>query len=125
MSHIPRATKEDDEAMAPPAVVAPQPYMPEEWPDFSKMQVDPDIENKFFHRKKEYDTIMGHLEDEPLTVLLLLGNQNSGKSVSHRQLSIDNLCYLVFTHFTSRSATLTRHFLKLNHAGIIKFHSKA
>lgn len=42
VSHIPPTAKDDD-AIAPPAVAAEQ-YMPEEWPDFSKMKVDPDVE---------------------------------------------------------------------------------
>ncbi|KAG7666833.1 hypothetical protein KSW81_000601 [Nannochloris sp. 'desiccata'] len=75
VAHIPRAAKEDD-AIAP----AGQPHMPEEWPDFSKMEIDPDIENNFFNRKEEYDMIIEHLNGTPKVSLLLLGPKNSGKS---------------------------------------------
>ncbi|KAH7620754.1 hypothetical protein NADE_003367 [Nannochloris sp. 'desiccata'] len=54
--------------------------MPEEWPDFSKMEIDPDIENNFFNRKEEYDMIIEHLNGTPKVSLLLLGPKNSGKS---------------------------------------------
>lgn len=74
VAHIPRAAKEDD-AIAP----AGQPHMPEEWPDFSKMEIDPDIENNFFNRKEEYDMIIEHLNGTPKVSLLLLGPKNSGK----------------------------------------------
>ena len=57
--------------------------MPEVWPDFSKLAVDPDIEEKFFNRKEEYDMITGHLKEQPTVSLLLLGPKNSGKSVRH------------------------------------------
>ena len=61
--------------------------MPEKWPDFSKVEVDPAVRGKFFNRKEEYDMIMGHLKDEPTVSLLLLGPQNSGKSVGHANIS--------------------------------------
>ena len=82
-SYIPRATKDYDDAIAQPAAVAvgENLYMPEEWPDFSKMKVDPNIEYKFFNRNKEYDMIMDHLNGNPSEPLLLLGPINSGKSV--------------------------------------------
>ena len=78
--HIPPTVKDDD-AIAPPAA-ATQPYMPEEWPEFSKKKVDPDVRKKFFNRMEEYDIVMRHLNDEPSKPLLLLGPINSGKSVS-------------------------------------------
>ena len=78
LSHIPRAAK-NDVAMAP----AGQPYMPEAWPDFSKLKVDPDIVEKFFNRKEEYDMIMDHLKRQPTVSLLLLGPMHCGKSVRH------------------------------------------
>ena len=49
----------------------------------SKMKVDPDIEDKFFNRKKGYEMITGHLKGQPKVSLLLLGPKNSGKSVRH------------------------------------------
>jgi hypothetical protein len=85
-AHIPRATKDDGDAIAPPAraaAAAAEPYMPEEWPDFSKKEVVPGISIEFFHRKNEYDMIMAHLDGEPSIPLLLLGPPNSGKSVRH------------------------------------------
>ncbi|KAG7667229.1 hypothetical protein KSW81_000964 [Nannochloris sp. 'desiccata'] len=54
--------------------------MPEEWPDFSKMKVAPNIEYTFFNRNKDYDMIMGHMNGKPSEPLLLLGPINSGKS---------------------------------------------
>ena len=80
-SHILRAAKDGDD-IAQPAAAA-QPYMPEEWPDFSTKEVDPDIERRFFNRKEEYDMIMGDLNNIPKRPLLLLGPVNSGKSVRH------------------------------------------
>ncbi|KAG7669701.1 hypothetical protein KSW81_007849 [Nannochloris sp. 'desiccata'] len=76
--HIPRAAK-DDVAIAQPAAAA-KPYITEEWPDFSKIKVDPYIEDTFFNRKEEYDMIMSHLDRKPTVPLLLLGPKNSGKS---------------------------------------------
>ncbi|KAH7619102.1 hypothetical protein NADE_005949 [Nannochloris sp. 'desiccata'] len=76
--HIPRAAK-DDVAIAQPAAAA-EPYITEEWPDFSKIKVDPYIEDTFFNRKEEYDMIMSHLDRKPTVPLLLLGPKNSGKS---------------------------------------------
>ena len=94
VAHIPPIVKDDD-PIAPPAA-ATQPYMPEEWPEFSKKKVDPDVRKKFFNRMEEYDMVMRHLNDEPIKPLLLLGPASSGKSVSccHRQLSVD----IVFSH---------------------------
>ena len=80
VSHIPPTAKDDD-AIALPAAAAEQ-YMPEEWPDFSKMKIDADVRRKFFNRMEEYDIVMRHLNDEPSKPLLLLGPINSGKSVS-------------------------------------------
>ena len=93
VSHIPPTVKDDD-AIAPPA--ATQPYMPEEWLEFSKKKVDPDVRKKVFNRMEEYDMVMRHLNDEPSKPLLLLGPTNSGKSVSHVIviLSVD----IVFSH---------------------------
>ncbi|KAH7622167.1 hypothetical protein NADE_004757 [Nannochloris sp. 'desiccata'] len=54
--------------------------MPEVWPDFSKKNVDSDIEEKFFNRNKAYKMITGHLKQRPEVSLLLLGPKNSGKS---------------------------------------------
>jgi hypothetical protein len=86
VSHITRATEGDDSIVHEDDALA-QPYMPEEWPDFSKMKVAPDVEYKFFHRKEEYEMIMGHLNSEPSEIILLFGPQHSGKSVSHANVS--------------------------------------
>ena len=56
--------------------------MPEEWPDFSKKKVDPDIGYKFFNRKYEFDVIMRSLQGRPSEALVLLGPLGTGKSVS-------------------------------------------
>ena len=108
-SHIPRAAKDDGDddgdAIAQPATAAVDEYlyMPEEWPDFSKMKVAPNIEYKFFNRNKEYDMIMDHLSGKPSKPLLLLGPINSGKSV--RLSSSIDPSYIVLTHCTSVSST--------------------
>jgi hypothetical protein len=81
VSHIPHATKDDDAIADAQLVSAGEAFMPEVWPDFSK-KVDPDIEDKFFNRKKEYEMINDHLQAKPKVALLLLGPKNSGKSVS-------------------------------------------
>ena len=86
VSHITRATEGDDSIVHEDDALA-QPYMPEEWPDFSKMKVAPDVEYKFFHRKEEYEMILGHLNSEPSEIILLFGPQHSGKSVSHANVS--------------------------------------
>ena len=79
-ARIPRATKDD---FAQPTVAG-GPFMPEaEWPDFSKMKVAPDVENRFFNRNREYVMLMDYLNDVPSQPLLLLGRKNSGKSVSY------------------------------------------
>lgn len=92
VSHITRATEDDgsiaqgDDAIAEnddALAQLGQAYIPEVWPDFSKIEVAPDVEYKFFHRKEEYDMVMGHLNSEPSEILLLFGPQHSGKSVSH------------------------------------------
>ncbi len=85
VAHIPHAAKDDDVAVAQPAAC--QPHMPEKWPDFSEMKVDPDIEDRFFNRKEEYEMIMNRLEGPPKVSLLLLGPKNSGKSVSYANVS--------------------------------------
>jgi hypothetical protein len=82
VSHIPHATKDED-AIADAQLASAEAFMPEVWPDFSKMKVDPDIEDEFFNRKEEYDMIMEHLNSKPKQSLLLLGPKNGGKSVSH------------------------------------------
>ncbi|KAG7673341.1 hypothetical protein KSW81_006555 [Nannochloris sp. 'desiccata'] len=79
VSHITRATKDDD-AIASQLASADEVYTPVVCPDFPKKKIYPDIENKFFNRKKEYDMITGHLNRKPSKPLLLLGPINSGKS---------------------------------------------
>ena len=86
VTHIPRAAKDDDDAVAQ-TVAAGQPHMPEKWPDFSKVKVDPSVRKKFFNRKEEYSMLMDHLKEEPTVPLLLLGPKNSGKSVSYATVS--------------------------------------
>lgn len=87
VSRIPRATKHDDDAQpAAAAAAAGQPYMPEQWPDFSQ-KVDPAVRGKFFNRKEEYSMVMDHLKEDPTVPLLLLGPKNSGKSVSPAYVS--------------------------------------
>ena len=85
VSHVPRATKDDDAIAQPEAPLgAPaDPYMPQEWPDFSSKKVDPDIDSFFFHRKGELNMCVKYLSGKPNQPLLLLGPINSGKSVSH------------------------------------------
>ncbi|KAG7670933.1 hypothetical protein KSW81_004363 [Nannochloris sp. 'desiccata'] len=79
-SHIPRAAKDDDAIAEAQLASAAEAFMPEVWPDFSKMKVDPDSVVKFFNRKKGYEMIRGHLKRQPTLSLLLLGPKNSGKS---------------------------------------------
>lgn len=81
ISHIPRAAKVDD-AIAQPDAPA-DPYMPEEWPDFSNKKVDPGIDKRFYNRNGEYNEIVEHVSLEPEQPLLLLGPVDSGKTVSH------------------------------------------
>ena len=89
--HIRCATEDDDIIIARDddliAPAASQPYMPEKWPDFSNMKVDPDVRRKFFNRKNECDMIIHHLKGDPTAALLLLGPKNSGKSVRHANLN--------------------------------------
>jgi hypothetical protein len=73
-----RATKDDD-PIAEPATD--EPYMPEEWPDFSKKISFLNVRKKFFNRSREYSMLLDYLNDEPSKPLLLLGPINSGKSV--------------------------------------------
>ncbi|KAG7673826.1 hypothetical protein KSW81_007017 [Nannochloris sp. 'desiccata'] len=80
VSHIPHATKDDDAIADAQLASAAEAFMPEVWPDFSKMKVDSDIVVKFFNRKKGYEMIRGHLKRQPTLALLLLGPKNSGKS---------------------------------------------
>ncbi|KAG7668859.1 hypothetical protein KSW81_003872 [Nannochloris sp. 'desiccata'] len=80
VSHIPHATKDDDAIADAQLASAAEAFMPDVWPDFSKMKVDPDIEENFFNRKKAYKMITGHLKQKPKVSLLLLGPKNSGKS---------------------------------------------
>jgi hypothetical protein len=82
VSHIPHATKDDDSIADAQLASATEAFLPEVWPDFSKKTVDPDIEEKFFNRKKGYELITDHLKEKPKAALLLLGPKNSGKSVS-------------------------------------------
>ena len=98
ITYIPRATKDDDDAVA----LAAELYLADVWPDFSKKKVDPAVRIKFFNRKREYDMIVDHLKEEPTVSLLLLGPKNSGKSVSHAncKLSISTL-FLAKLHCTA------------------------
>ena len=98
ITYIPRATKDDDDAVA----LAAELYLADVWPDFSKKKVDPAVRIKFFNRKREYDMIVDHLKEEPTVSLLLLGPKNSGKSVSHTncKLSIGTL-FLAKLHCTA------------------------
>ena len=108
VTHIPPTAKDDD---APPAAATRPYYMPEEWPDFSKKKVDPDVRKKFFNRMEEYDMVMRHLNDKPSKLLLLLGPINSGKSVSrcHRQLISNS-----FIHFDSLHSSRIQYILLLS-----------
>ena len=109
VTHIPPIVKGDD---APPAAATrPYYYMPEEWPDFLKKKVDPDVRKKFFDRMEEYDMVMRHLNDKPSKLLLLLGPINSGKSVSrcHRQLISNS-----FIHFDSLHSSRIQYILLLS-----------
>jgi hypothetical protein len=82
VSHIPHATKDDDAIADAQLASAAEAFMPDVWPDFSKMKIDPSVRVKFFNRKKGYGMIIDHLKEEPTVSLLLLGPKNSGKSVS-------------------------------------------
>ena len=112
VSHIPRAAK-DDVAIADAGQLASaaEAFMPEVWPDFSKLTVDPDIVEKYFNRKEEYDMIMDHLKEQPTVSLLLLGPKNSGKSVRHAngKLSISTL-FLAKLHCTTLMSIVTCYF---------------
>ena len=123
ISHISRATRDDDDAIAPPAAVmaAAEPYMPKEWPDFPKIQSAPDVRKKFFNRSKEYTMLKDYLDDEPSKPLLLLGPINSGKSVSDVIVSLSASWFLHYlTHCTPlRSLNLNTPFSILNYLGII------
>ena len=123
-SHIPRATKDyDDDAIAQPvtAAIGEHLYMPEEWPDFSRMKVAPNIEYEFFNRSKEYDMIMELLNGKPSKPLLLLGPINSGKSVSCCQLSVNIIhSFFVLGTLCNPLIQFNMTLLNLNHAGIIE-----
>ena len=86
VSYVARGTT-DDVAFTRPDAAGQQPHMPEEWPDFSEMKVDPDIEDRFFNRSREYGMVMQHLNRKPTVPLVLLGPKNSGKSVSYANVS--------------------------------------
>ncbi|KAG7674132.1 hypothetical protein KSW81_005971 [Nannochloris sp. 'desiccata'] len=80
VSHIPHATKDGDAIADAQLASAAEAFMPDVWPDFSKMKIDPSVRVKFFNRKKGYGMIIDHLKEEPTVSLLLLGPKNSGKS---------------------------------------------
>jgi hypothetical protein len=111
-AYTPRAAKDDD-AMAQPTEG--DPGMPEKWPDFSKIKIDPYVRGIFFNRKEEYSMVMEHLQEEPAVPLLLLGPKNSGKSVSQRQLSIN--AFIILTQCIHQ---FNMPFPNMNHAGIIE-----
>ena len=97
ITYIPRATKDDDDAVA----LAAELYLADVWPDFSKKKVDPAVRIKFFNRKREYDMIVDHLKEEPTVSLLLLGPKNSGKSVSQCQLPVKQHIVFFITFYNS------------------------